>query len=617
VKNPSKPHVILANGANGPFSAKAPLRLEYLQQRENRNVNIGLPKFVLDISHLPERLLDLLEIASYIFAADRYVSRGRKDAVEYQAWPRSFEFHVRVRDYEFWSQSKVGELLARTIEFMSGDASWRFHFESGHKTPPTGLFDRPGFAIQSDEMQVTLFSGGLDSLCGALNLLESSQDKIVLVSHRSRTGTVHTQDALVEALMKKYHGRIQHYSFECTLRGNRADDETQRTRSFLYTSIAYAIASSYGKNSFYVYENGVTSLNLSRREDLINARSSRTTHPQTMGRMAELLSLVRDSPVTIHLPFLYLTKADVISLLRTKGSDLIPSAVSCTKTFQINGPATHCGKCFQCIDRRIAMHAAEMEEIDHGGLYASDFINEAVQDADAKTTLKDYIRQAIAFSKNNISYFEDNYASEIAEVIDYVPQGTTDTDKISALWALFKKHGLQVKAAISRMNTLYDDIAHPLQKGSLLDIVANREHLKSDYLRFVDFIEVNILPAIGEMFASDKPKNEPDMNAKLGALLRTHDARLRSEYPTVSFACANVIPDHSDLEREVFIEAKYIREGTSPSKASEGISADLTKYHNAKYIVFAVYDPTHRIHNDPIFKQDIEQRGKNRVVIIR
>ena len=82
-------HIILANGAKGPNDATAHLRLHYIQGHAGYIVRMGLPKFVQDVYHLPPRILDLLEIAGYVFAADRCVTRGPRAAVEYHTWSRS------------------------------------------------------------------------------------------------------------------------------------------------------------------------------------------------------------------------------------------------------------------------------------------------------------------------------------------------------------------------------------------------------------------------------------------------------------------------------------------------------------------------------------------------
>ncbi len=595
--DPPSKHIVLANGAKGPKGTHSPLQLHYIDGYGNQIVRIGLPKFVKNVFHLSPRILDLLEIAGYVFAADRLISRGPKDALEYHAWSRSIQFHIRVRDYDFWSQPYVRAALSQTLEFMTGDSAYSFTFESGHSTPPTSLFDQPGFLFDTTNtgINVTLFSGGLDSLCGALELLEATPGKIILISHQSQSGTIHTQNALVAALQIKYPRRVFHYQFECTLRGIRAREETQRTRAFLYTSIAFAIASAYGEYSFNVYENGITSVNLRRREDLANARASRTTHPQTIGKMAKLFSMITDRATTIQLPFLYKTKSDIIKRLRELEPNFLSSAVSCTRTFQTVGQATHCGQCFQCIDRRIAAHAADAESLDHRGLYTHDVISNKVEDRETRTTLVDYIRQGLSFSDNSAASFEDEYLTELAELLDYINAGQTDVEKVDKLWDLFRRHGSQVKTALTKIRQLYDDLSKPVQEHSILDIISSREYLKPQQQRLANTIAAVISSALRDMFAHYKPKDEPDLNSKLSAVLRSHNSLIQSEHPTVSFACSRVVPDHLWPNGCVLVEAKYIRRGTSPSKATEGIAADLTKFPEDAFILFVVYDPQSRV----------------------
>ena len=90
-----------------------------------------------------------------------------------------------------------------------------------------------------------------------------------------------------------------------------------------------------------------------------------------------------------------------------------------------------------------------------------------------------------------------------------------------------------------------------------------------------------------------------------------------SEHPTESFACARVVPDHQVSSANLLVEGKYIRKGTTPSKATEGIAADLTKYPERAFVLFVVYDPEHLIHSDLRYKKDIEGKGRNRVLILR
>ncbi len=619
MNTPRRRYLVLANGATGPPETSGALRLHYIKGQPYRRLRIGLPRFVQDVYHLPTRILDLLEIASYIFAADRCISRGPKDAVEYHAWSRLIEFHIRIRDHEFWTRPTVTSALSDALTFMTGDAEYTFHFEPGHSTPPTGLFDRPGFSLdlEGTEIVVTLFSGGLDSLCGALDLLASGDSKVVLVSHQSQPGTTRTQRALAQALQQKYPMRALHYSFECTLRDVRAREETQRTRSFLYTSIAYAIASAYSQNCFSVYENGVTSINLHRREDLGNARASRTTHPQTMAKIAVLLSLISETEFKIDLPYMFKTKSEIVEKLKSHSPELISSSVSCSRTFDVEGQATHCGRCFQCIDRRIAAYAVGAEKLDHRGLYTHDIIADPINDHEAQTAALDYIRQAISFLRDAVDKFEDEYLADLSQILDYLPENLSDADKVSMIWSLFTQHAHHVKQALSRMRSLHEDVFQQIDAQSLLGMISEREYLRPESARLANTIANIIESAIGDMFARTKPKDEPDLNSKLGALLRTHEQHIRSEHPTTSFACAGVVPDHVSLETDFLIEGKYIRRGTPPSKATEGIAADLTKYPARAFILFVIYDPEHMIPSDTTFRADIESKGRNKVLIIR
>ena len=162
----SQPKVILCNGAS-PIEdlAQKVLKLEYRDDVPGENITIQLPNFVRQAYRLSERVLDLLEIAGYIYAADRLLSRGSRSAVEYHSWARRLHFIIKVRDFDFWRKSKVQDKLAEALVFMTGDKEHQFTFQPGHSTPPTSLFDDPGIILpEKGNVDVMLFSGGLDSL---------------------------------------------------------------------------------------------------------------------------------------------------------------------------------------------------------------------------------------------------------------------------------------------------------------------------------------------------------------------------------------------------------------------------------------------------------------------
>ncbi len=614
------PHIILCNNAelDPGKPRKSVTRLNYLQEA-TRNVNLLLPDFVRGVYHLPDRLLDLLEIASYVYCADRMIRRGSPDAVEYHSWSRTFEFVIRVRDEAFWNKSETKEALSVALKFVTGDREYRFDFYPGHSTLSTSLFDSEEFSVGGDkDVSVVLFSGGLDSLAGALERLVNTDEQLCLVSHQSfQPSIIRTQERLVNALRTHYPDRVNHYRFKCSLKRIRASEETQRSRSFLYTSVAFSLAFAHQQRQFYVYENGVTSINFSRREDLANARASRTTHPQTIGLLQKFFSLFVDEPFRIEIPFLWKTKTEVFKSINASGhGELISSAVSCNKTFKNLGHATHCGQCFQCVDRRIAAYASESEDFDDSGIYAANFISESMVLGEAKTTVVDYLRQSINFAKWNVDYFYERMMNGLLELIDWIPNCKDDNRIVEKVWSLCNRHGEQVFNAVKRMRDIHENLYQPIEEDSLLELISEREYLMEPIERLVSSIREKVSDSIPAMFRQNQPQNENDLNTKVHALLETHQQDLRSEHPEVSFAGARVIPDHR-IGTDLLIESKYIRDSTTPSVATDGIAADLTKYPEDLHILFLVYDPTHRIADDQEFIKDIEAKGRCTVCLLR
>lgn len=592
------------------------LRLIHDDADPSRNVRLALPKFVRDLYRLPEAVLDLIETAAFVYAADRLTPRGPSDALEYQSWSRSFHYYQRVRDNNVWSPNALVE-LSRALEWVTGDISHEFRFEEGHSTPPSSLFDVETFDLPRPKngAAVLPFSGGLDSLAGALTLLETTDRHVCLVSHQSQPKTKRTQNALADALASRYSGRVSHYRFRCHLSGGRAPEESQRSRSFLYCTIAFAVATALGESKFYVFENGVTSINFGRRQDLLNARSSRTTHPQTLGRFARLFSLVASRQFAIEMPFLWKTKSDVIRVIGdARAEDLIASAVSCTSTLQHTGTAPQCGECFQCIDRRVAAFAAMAADSDYDGLYERDLITQAPSTDAHRTTLVDYLRQAHQFSRLSAEGLHDAFLSDLGDLVDWLP-GQDEIQKVEQIHALAVRHGQSVRMGLLEMRERLDPYEPPVP-GSILHILGTGEHQKEEVRRLVESVSAILRRSVPQMFRAVPPKDENDFNRKIGAVLRTHYDKLRSEHPLPRFACAGVVADHELEHADLILESKYIRQNTSPSKASDGLLVDLVKYPKGAHILAVVLDLNGSIPDDVVFMRDIEGGRPSCTVLI-
>src|SRR5207249_120914 len=232
-------------------------------------------------------------------------------------------------------------------------------------------------------------------------------------------------------------------------------------------------------------------------------------------------------------PFLWKTKADVVAALaNANGSALVPSGVSCSRTFLSIGSASHCGECSQCIDRRFASYAAGVDELDDSVPYAVGFINKPLSNDEARTTLVDYMRQAHEFATWNPDYFTTELFSSISEMIDYVG-ASNEEEACNRIAELCRRHGKQVMNAIAKMREKHDKLETKIAKGSLLSLVAEREYLKPPVLRLVKAVCDRLSIAIPLAFQSNPPKDERDLNDKISAILNTDRDKFSREHPAV------------------------------------------------------------------------------------
>src|SRR5262249_23548258 len=147
----------------------------------------------------PALLLDLIEIASYVYCADQAISRGGAAQRGMGAdWRRSFRFIIPVRNPEHWNSPAISEPLCATLSFLSED-DYAFEFEKATNPVPRQSYlefgDTSGTAFKADE--VILFSGGLDSLSGTIEELSTTAKRIALVSHHSSTKIYDYQKYLI------------------------------------------------------------------------------------------------------------------------------------------------------------------------------------------------------------------------------------------------------------------------------------------------------------------------------------------------------------------------------------------------------------------------------------
>jgi 7-cyano-7-deazaguanine synthase in queuosine biosynthesis len=243
--------------------------------------------------------------------------------------------------------------LERLLLFLTGDA-WTFR---PRQAPVEVPFDG-AWPHGWQPTAVALFSGGLDSLTGAIDLLEEGH-RLVLVSHYDYGQLAATQQSLAHALTEHYGPeRLHHLALRVQFEG---PELSLRSRSLLYLALGLTAAAAFpGQVPIFIPENGWIGLNPPLTLNRLGTYSTRTTHPYFLG---DLAALWREAGITQELvnPFSSLTKGEMLAQCRNLSllEKLAPLSISCARPVSgrwQKAPAGACGYCYPCLVRRAALH---------------------------------------------------------------------------------------------------------------------------------------------------------------------------------------------------------------------------------------------------------------------
>jgi 7-cyano-7-deazaguanine synthase in queuosine biosynthesis len=296
---------------------------------------------------------DLLRIVSAAYLADRTVSRPQL------AMRRDLHIIVHVEQPEAWPQD-VLDRLADLLHWLSGD-TWRIDLVAAKPAPAHIRSD----ATVAPADTVSLLSGGLDSLCGALLHLDNAATTIFLGHRDSSTAVRRAQDTIKTALhQRRPDTTYLRYAFRPV---TTRRESTPRTRSLLFMAMATALASGRRATAILVPENGFTSINPPLEPSRGGPLTTRSTHPWTFYTLQLLLDALPLGRMTITNPYATLTKGDMVAAALKPGSvddlHLAAATLSCAKPnagrLPGGNPNLNCGLCIACFVRRGAFAAAK------------------------------------------------------------------------------------------------------------------------------------------------------------------------------------------------------------------------------------------------------------------
>ena len=305
--------------------------------------------------------LDFVVLASAVYALDKTIPRRTTE----DGWTRAFSLSMPVSDSERWNVAAAD--LTEALNFLTGDR-WKFTFTSlsspivfPRRVSRRRL--RPAtISIRSTDT-VCLFSGGLDSLVGAIDHLEQNVSRLLLIGHHDgdMAGPFADQKRLLEPLRAAYPRRLRPLLLR--VGQNPAGSEiTLRSRSLLFIALGLYGATAISPDvRLLIPENGTIALNFPLTPSRRGSCSTRTAHPhylETLSRALRRLAI----PNSLVNPLAGKTKGEVVQgcanldlLVR-----LAPMAVSCAKRSRRmhwkRKTARSCGQCMPCVYRRAALH---------------------------------------------------------------------------------------------------------------------------------------------------------------------------------------------------------------------------------------------------------------------
>jgi 7-cyano-7-deazaguanine synthase in queuosine biosynthesis len=304
---------------------------------------------------------DLFHLGGAVYCIDKLVPRAK----EKDAWTRKLELDAPVRSGARWRAA--GGHLTEALSFLSGD-HWGVSFRSGAD-------DVRGRTSARAPDAVCLFSGGLDSLVGAIDLLEEGND-VLLVGHFESGFIGGVQEKVYRQLGRAYgKDRVRMRQLRLGPAGpNRlqarslpeATEITTRARSFLFVAAGLVVASAFGDDvPMYIPENGFIGINVPFVASRAGSLSTRTTHPYFLERLGAALAAIGIGNELVN-PFRLKTKGEVVADCANSGllKAVVDESISCAHPEAARWKKlapSNCGYCYPCLIRRSALHRVGLD----------------------------------------------------------------------------------------------------------------------------------------------------------------------------------------------------------------------------------------------------------------
>lgn len=410
------------NASEGFESA---LHFNILEENRDSNVKSDIEKLwrSLGVKIIDSPYEDFMIISMAIFAVDKKISRSdqkneRADLIFEDAWTRKLHLNIPVLNYVQWKENEKN--LEEVLSFLTGDV-WKIEFRrTKYKYRQRKDIRKKSLGNVEKIRAVSLFSGGLDSYCGALKLM-SEEKNTCFVGFKEYNLLKRRQTELYDNI-NEYHSErtnllklfnVRPYS-PLNAEGEKISvkgENSSRSRSILFIAGAMIVSSlcSETKN-IYIPENGFIGINVPISDSRQGSCSTRTTHPFFINGLNDIFSKVGIDKTIVNF-YSDMTKGELVQefskhelFLKDSGRTISCSHPMQSRYDQVPSPK-NCGYCYPCIIRKASMNKVNFTNEEYNPNYdlSTSFLN-MYTNFDSKSS--DF--RAILYAIRNYIEIKDN-----------------------------------------------------------------------------------------------------------------------------------------------------------------------------------------------------------------
>lgn len=354
-----------------------------------------------------------------------------------RGWARSIRLCIPVHDPARWNDLAVCNALHEALNYLTGD-NWSLTFKERKDAiePP---MQQP-LELGTNAAAVIPYSDGMDSLAAASLAEREYGDGLIRVRLGSNRRTSYGSSA--------NRSPFTAVPYQLCRRGRAFPETSGRCRGFKFAVLSGMAGYLTGAREIIVPESGQGALG-PWLMPVGQAHADMRNHPFFMRRMEIFLNSLLGYEVRFKFPRLWYTKGETLSAFvnNTDERELWTSTWSCWQSARwtsVDGRHRQCGVCAACMLRRLAVHAAGLNENPDRYVWEDLSVAELKDGvADNFGTVRETMRQYAIAGVLHLDH--------LADLNNSASNGPVLRTKVSALARHFDMSSTEVDALLQRL----------------------------------------------------------------------------------------------------------------------------------------------------------------------